>query len=57
MFQAVVDTAPREDRDLAAPVFRGFGIDRFRTAIGRACKAAGIPVFSPHDLRPRRATL
>jgi integrase len=57
VFQAVVDTVPREDRDLGAPVFADFGIDRFRTAIGRACKAAGVPVFSPHDLRHRRATL
>ena len=30
---------------------QGFGGDRFRTAITRACTAAGIPVFSPHDLR------
>jgi integrase len=57
VFQAVTDTVPREDRDLAGPVFAGFGIDRFRTAISRACKAAGVPVFSPHDLRHRRATL
>jgi integrase len=57
VFEAVVGTVPREDRDLAAAVFSGFGIDRFRTAISRACKAAGVPVFSPHDLRHRRATL
>lgn len=57
VFQAVVDLVPREDRDLSASVFAGFGIDRFRTAIARACKAAGVPVFSPHDLRHRRATL
>ena len=25
--------------------------------IGRACKASGIPVFSPHDLRHRRISL
>lgn len=31
--------------------------DRLRTAIGRACKAAGVPVFSPHDLRHRRISL
>lgn len=57
VFRAVVDTLPREDRDLSAPVFAGFGIDRFRTAVGRACKATGTPLFSPHDLRHRRATL
>jgi integrase len=57
VFAAVVALVPREDRDLEAQVFAGFGADRFRTAIARACKAAGVPVFSPHDLRHRRATL
>lgn len=36
---------------------RCFGGDRFRTAITRACTAAGVPVFSPHDLRHRRISL
>jgi integrase len=31
--------------------------DRLRTAIGRACTAAGVPTFSPHDLRHRRISL
>jgi integrase len=31
--------------------------DRFRTAITRACTAAGVPTFSPHDLRHRRISL
>jgi integrase len=57
VFQALVERVPREDRDLGAQVFEGFGADRFRTALARACKAAGIPVFSPHDLRHRRASL
>ena len=48
---------PREDRNLKAQVFAGFGADRFRAATARACKGAGVPVFSPHDLRHRRATL
>jgi integrase len=57
LFQAVTDLVPREDRDLAGQVFAGFSADRLRTAIGRACKAAGIPSFSPHDLRHRRISL
>lgn len=57
IFDAVVALVPREDRDLEAQVFAGFGADRLRTAITRACKAAGVPAFSPHDLRHRRATL
>jgi integrase len=31
--------------------------DRLRTAIARACTAAGVPAFSPHDLRHRRISL
>jgi integrase len=57
VFQAVTDTVPREDRYRAALVFPGCGADRLRTGITRACKAAGVPTFSPHDLRHRRATL
>jgi hypothetical protein len=57
VFEAVVELGPREDRDLDAAVFTGFGADRLRTAINRACKAAGVPAFSPHALRHRRATL
>ncbi len=48
---------PREDRDPEARLFPGCSADRLRTAISRACKASGIPVFSPHDLRHRRISL
>src|SRR4029077_19713996 len=48
---------PREDRDPDARMFPGCTADRLRTAIGRACNAAGVPVFSPHDLRHRRISL
>jgi integrase len=48
---------PREDRDSSARLFPGASSDRLRTAIGRACRAAGVPVFSPHDLRHRRISL
>ena len=47
----------REDRTPERRVFQRFGGDRFRTAIRRACTAAGIPAFSPHDLRHRRISL
>jgi integrase len=40
-----------------APLFPGVTADRLRTAIARACKAAAVPVFSPHDLRHRRISL
>ena len=48
---------PREDRDPEARLFRNSGADALRTSIARACVAAGIPVFSPHDLRHRRISL
>jgi integrase len=57
LFQAVVALVPRDDRIPERPVFQGFGADRFRTAITRACTAAGVPAFSPHDLRHRRVSL
>jgi hypothetical protein len=48
---------PREDHDPEARLFAGSGADALRTAIGKACKATGVPVFSPHDLRHRRTSL
>jgi integrase len=47
----------REDRDVKAKLFPDCSADRLRTAIARACRASGIPVFSPHDLRHRRISL
>jgi integrase len=57
LFAAVTALVPREDRDLDGQVFAGFSQDRLRTAIGRACKASGVPLWSPHDLRHRRISL
>src|SRR5262249_22682169 len=48
---------PREDRDPDGRLFPDSGAAALRTAIGKACKAAGVPVFSPHDLRHRRISL
>ncbi len=57
VFDAVTALVPRDDRTPDRPVFQGFGGDRFRTAVSRACTAAGVPAFSPHDLRHRRISL
>ena len=57
LFAAVTALVPRDDRDLDGQVFTGFSADRLRTAIGRACKAAGVPLWSPHDLRHRHISL
>lgn len=48
---------PREDRAATAPLFPGVTQERLRTAIGRACRDAGVPHFSPHSLRHRRISL
>jgi integrase len=57
LFDAVTGLVAREDRIPERPVFQDFGGDRFRTALARACTAAGVPHFSPHDLRHRRVSL
>jgi len=57
VFRAVLALCPRDDRSPARRVFQGFSADRLRTALSRACVAAGVPVFSPHDLRHRRISL
>jgi integrase len=48
---------PREDRDLSARLFAGSGADALRTSLARACKAAGVPLFTPHDLRHRKVSV
>jgi integrase len=57
VFAAVLDLCARDDRTPERRVFQAFGGDRFRTAVTRACTAAGVPTFSPHDLRHRRISL
>jgi integrase len=57
LFEAVMALVARDDRVPERPVFQGFGADRYRTALRRACTAAGVPNFSPHGLRHRRVSL
>jgi integrase len=57
LFERVFELVPRDDRTPARPVFQGFGSDRYRMALARACNAARVPTFSPHDLRHRRVSL
>jgi integrase len=57
VFEAVCALVARDDRAPERRVFQGFGGSRFRTAVTRACTAAGVPTFSPHDLRHRRISL
>ncbi len=54
---AVLDLVPREDREPTARVFPNLTQERLRTDLSRACRAAGVPHFSPHALRHRRISL
>jgi integrase len=56
--EAIEATLPhRRFRDPEARLFASSGADAIRTSITKACKAEGIPPFSPHDLRHRRISL
>jgi hypothetical protein len=43
---------PREDRNPRARLLASSGADAIRTSIAKACQAAGVPLWSPHDLPP-----
>ena len=53
----IIETCPPDDRTPERRVFQGFSPDVAKNVIARACKAAGIPHFSPHDLRHRYASV
>src|SRR5215218_6693979 len=57
LFEAVLALCPRDDRIPSRRMFEGVTSERLRTALTRACTAAGVPAFSPHDLRHRRVSL
>jgi integrase len=59
--QALMDEVtamlPLEDRQIDRRTFRDVDDNAAKAAMRRACKLAGIPNFSPHDLRHRRGSL
>lgn len=57
LMEEVEALRPREDRRADEPVFPGLLHVTLRMAMRRACLAAGIPNYSPHDLRHRYITL
>jgi integrase len=57
LMEEVAETCPREDRTAERRVFPGFTGDTAKSVMARACKSAGIPSFSPHDLRHRYASI
>jgi integrase len=48
---------PLDDRTAERLVFPGFTPDVPKNVMARACVAAGIPHYHPHDLRHRRLSL
>lgn len=57
LLTAVLNLCPRDDRHPDRRLFEQVTSERLRTALPRACTAAGVPAFSPHDLRHRRVSL
>jgi integrase len=57
LYERVLELCPRDDRVPERRVFEGVTGDRLRTRLARAATAAGVPTFSPHDLRHRRVSL
>jgi integrase len=57
LLDAVLELCPRDDRHPDRRIFEHVTSERLRTALARACTAAGVPAFSPHDLRHRRVSL
>jgi integrase len=57
LMEEIALTCPPDDRTAEQRVFQGFSPDVAKNVMARACKAAGIPHFHPHDLRHRYASL
>ena len=56
LMDLIEDTCPLDDRTAERAVF-GCTTDAYRNVMDRACTTAGLPRFSPHDLRHRRLSL
>lgn len=57
LMDEIADLVAPEDRAATRLVLPGFSGQGLRQAMARACRAAGIAVYSPHDLRHRRLSL
>lgn len=56
LMEVIDGTVAAEDRTAERRVFP-ISASTLRQAMARACRTAGIPLYSPHDLRHRRASL
>jgi integrase len=57
LMRDVLATTPPDDREPGRRVFPRFTANVARNAMGRACRAVGVPHFHPHDLRHRWASV
>ncbi len=57
LIDAIEQTCPFEDRIPERRVFQGVTEASAYQAMLRACQAAGVPHYHPHDLRHRRITI
>jgi integrase len=57
LMELLLDTVPPDDRVPARKLFLELKEGAMRDSMMRACRAAGIPGYSPHDLRHRRGSL
>lgn len=57
LMELIEETCPPEDRTAGRRVFPGFTPDVAKNVMARACVAAKIPHYHPHDLRHRRLSL
>jgi integrase len=57
LLETVLGLCPRDDRHPDRLLFKNFTSESFGPPLTRACTGAGVPAFSPHDLRHRRVSL
>ena len=57
LIDAITNETPPDDRTAERRVFQGFTPDVAKNVMARACKAAGIAHYHPHDLRHRYASV
>lgn len=57
LMERLLETVPPDDRATGRRLFPDLKEGTMRDAMARACRSAGMPLYSPHDLRHRRGSL